>query len=161
MSVGVEVIEILIVGTASSGKTTLLETLCRTVNQDGDWNAGRLRIDETLDARFTEPPHAAFMWLREIIEDTEASACIVMIDSARPECFGETVGILQALLNAQPDLPMILVANKQDQPHAWSADDIRLGLRIPSSIPVVPCVATDRSQVKRAVITLFNTVFAG
>lgn len=161
MSVGIEVIEILIVGTTGSGKTTLLETLCRNMQQDGDWNAGRLRVDETLDARFTEPPHAAFMWLREIIEETEATACLLMIDSTRPEHFGETVGILQTLLNVQPDMPVVLVANKQDQPNAWSADDIRLGLRIPSDIPVVPCVANDRSQVKKAVITLFNSIFAG
>ncbi len=158
-NVNIDLIEILVIGTAESGKTTLLETICRSVQQDGGWTAGMLRVDESLKARFTEPPHAAFMYLRDIIEDTAASACLVMMDSTRPEFFGETVAILQSIRNAQPDIPVVLVANKQDHRAAWGADDIRIGLNISASIPVVGCVATERKQVKHALITLFNTIF--
>jgi signal recognition particle receptor subunit beta len=52
----------------------------------------------------------------------------------------------------------VVAANKQDQPNAWSQDDLRLALDIPPEIPVVPCVATDKESVKRVLVALLDEV---
>ncbi len=82
---------------------------------------------------------------------------IIMVDSAKPETFREAKSIL-AVFTAYCREPYIVVANKQDMSNAWSLDYFRLALDIPSEIPVVPCVATDKESVKRVLLTLLDEV---
>lgn len=169
MSTGVNtvIVEILVAGLPSSGKSSLMRTISQRTgfrnNDPKDWHSGYLTIDENLDVHFIEPPSSAsfdFIWLRDLISQTDVPGFIVMCDSTRPEFFGETVGILQTIRYYYPETPCVLVANKQDHKEAWSAEDIRLGLGIPSDILVLPCVASDVETVKDVVLQLLYQIFA-
>jgi len=52
------------------------------------------------------------------------------------------------------DAPHIVAANKQDVEGCLTPEIIRIMMKIPSSIPVVPLVATDPESVRKALITL-------
>jgi len=167
MSTGLEVqhVEIFITGLPQSGKSTFVKTISQyTAFDDNDpasWYEGYLPVDATLDVHFLEPPvmqEFDFLWLRELIEEFDVPGFIVMCDSTMPELFGEMIGILQTVLVYHPETPVILVANKQDCPNAWTASDIRMGLGIPDEILVLPCVATRKDLVKEAVLQLLYRV---
>jgi len=80
---------------------------------------------------------------------------IVMVDSSKPETFREAKSILETF-RAYLSLPVFVAANKQDLPDAWSLDDLRVALRLPDTMPLVPCVATDPRCVKEALLTLLK-----
>ena len=167
MSTGtlVEVIEILITGTPKTGKSTFVEKICdHTGVEEGmeDWLFGYLQVDDSMGIHFLEPPAASmfdFIWLRELIEQSEVPGYIVMCDSTQPETFGETLGLLQTVRMYHPDASLALVCNKQDVPGSWSAEDIRISLRIPDDILVVPCNAQSFKSVKNAVVKLLRDIF--
>jgi hypothetical protein len=52
----------------------------------------------------------------------------------------------------------VIAANKQDRPNAWSPEELRLALRQPPHIKVVPCVANDRESVKGALLELLYII---
>lgn len=162
----VETLDILIVGSPGSGKSSFVETICRRIKIgqgiDEGWHYGRLAVDETLRMRFMEPPAVMpfdFIWLQDLIAQADTDAFVVVVDSAQPESFGETVGLLETIRANHPYTPCLLIANKQDSSAAWTAEDIRLGLGIPDSIPVLPCVANEFESVKNAVIELLQSIY--
>lgn len=161
MTVGTEVIEVLVVGLPGSGKSRLLDTLNPHHEEAHGWRLTWIQIEENLHARFVEPPAQTefdFMWTREIIAGADIDGCIVVCDSSRTETFGETVGILETVRAFHPGLPLVLAANKQDQPQAWGADDLRLGMGLPDDIHTIPCIASDISTVREAVLQLLYGV---
>ena len=163
---GVETLEVLIIGSPATGKSTFVKTICNSSAMGNGgaagWLFGRLIVDDTLHMRFIEPPQVPefdFMWLRELIEHADVPVFLVLCDSTMPPLFGETVGILESIRSFHPDTPCLLATNKQDVPGAWGPEDIRTGLGIPDEIPVVPCVAHDRNSVKEVVLQLLYLVF--
>lgn len=162
--VDVEVLEILVIGLPGSGKTSLMKTISQHTfyeNDDpADWHLGELAVDTNLHVQFMEPPAVSgfdFIYLRDIIVNMDVPAFMVVMDSTASEFFGETIGILQTVIAHHPTTPCVLVANKQDQPDAWSPDDIRMGLGIPDTIAVLPCTASQTASVKEVVLqTLYH-----
>jgi hypothetical protein len=55
-------------------------------------------------------------------------------------------------------VPYIVAANKQDLEDAWTPEDLRIALRIPDSIKMVPCVATERGTVKQTLLELLYSI---
>ena len=53
------------------------------------------------------------------------------------------------------DTPYVIAANKQDKPNAWSPEELRLALRLPAHIKVLPCVASERDSVNSPPQTLY------
>jgi len=51
-----------------------------------------------------------------------------------------------------------VAANKQDKPNAWSPDELRLALRLPPQVKVMPCVASDRESVKHVLLELLYVI---
>jgi hypothetical protein len=51
-----------------------------------------------------------------------------------------------------------VAANKQDLEYAWTPEDLRIALRIPESVKMVPCVARDKESVKRTLLELLYLV---
>lgn len=162
----VQIVEILVIGLPGTGKSTLMHTISqRTAFRGGnpaDWQMGYLVLDESLHVRFLEPPQSSvfdFIYLRDVIAATEAPGIMIVCDSTEPDYFGENIAIMQTILAYQPDIPQMLVANKQDQDNAWTVEDIRMGLGIPDEILVEPCVASDIHQVKEVVLQLLYRIF--
>ena len=94
-----------------------------------------------------------FMWLRQIMGRIQATGFIVMVDSTKPQNFGEFLSILYTVRGYHDDAPLVVAANKQDHRKAWYPDDIRMGLGI-RDVSVQPCVTYDSHAVRDVVLDL-------
>jgi signal recognition particle receptor subunit beta len=82
---------------------------------------------------------------------------IVLIDSVRPETFREARRILEVFRGYAPT-PYVVAANKQDMEDAWDVKDLRIALKIPNEIKVLPCVAMDKESVKGVLLELLYSI---
>jgi signal recognition particle receptor subunit beta len=82
---------------------------------------------------------------------------IVLVDSTKPETFREAKRILETFESFAPT-PFVVAANKQDHDDAWEPEDLRIILRLDSSVKVLPCVATDRESVKNILLELLYSI---
>jgi small GTP-binding protein len=118
---------------------------------------GRITIDEDLVLYlFGTPGQKRFDFMWEILSEGMLGF-IVVVDSSRPETFREARSILDTF-RGYAATPYVVAANKQDHPDAWSPDDLRIALKIDSSIKVVPCVARERESVKGALLELLYSI---
>lgn len=95
-----------------------------------------------------------FMW------DQLAEGClgyVVVVDSCRPGQFVETNELI-AYFQRISTAPWVVAANKQDDPSALPPAYIRRRLNIPSTVPVLPCVATDPASVSEVLVELMDLV---
>ncbi|MEM6529470.1 MAG: ADP-ribosylation factor-like protein [Chloroflexota bacterium] len=161
-----EIVNIAILGLYEAGKSTFINTISQRTAQRGEgfaqWRYGQVDVDEGLTLQFVEPPSAErfdFMWLRDVIEGLDAQGYIVMVDSTKPETFGEFISVLYTIRAQHSTVPIIVAANKQNHHRAWSTNDLRVMLRIQEDIPIMPCIATDFEVVKNVVLRLMYKIF--
>nr|HID12270.1 GTP-binding protein [Anaerolineae bacterium] len=118
---------------------------------------GRITVDEDLVLYlFGTPGQRRFDFMWEVLSEGMLGF-IVLLDSVRPETFREARRILETFRSYAP-VPYIVAANKQDLEDAWSPEDLRIALRIPWEVKVLPCVATDRESVKRVLLELLYSI---
>lgn len=118
---------------------------------------GRITIANDLVLHlFGTPGQRRFDFMWEILSEG-ALGLIVVVDSTRPETFRETTHIVQFFSEIR-QAPYIIAANKQDKDTAWSPDELRLALRLPNHIKVVPCVATQRESCKNVLLELLYEI---
>ena len=118
---------------------------------------GRITIDDDAVLYLFGMPGGRrydFMW--EILKEG-LLGFILLVDSSHPATFRETQSILRIFLAYAP-LPYIVAANFQASPDAWSIADLRIALRIPADVPIIPCVVTDREAVKQVILALLDEV---
>ncbi len=84
---------------------------------------------------------------------------IVMVDSTRPETFREARSILETF-RAYAPTPYVVAAKKQDMKDAWELEDVRHALRLDSKTKLLPCVATNKTQVKKILLELLYSILA-
>lgn len=161
-------LKIIVDGPFSSGKTTFVRagseikvhSINVVVNVQADYigmDYGRIEIDGDIALVLLGTPSAKRFLLDWFASDMFMVGYVLMVDSAKPETFREAKAQIE-FFAANAPRPFIVVANKQDQAGAWSPDDLRLALKIPPEIPVVPCVATDKESVKRVLVALLDEV---
>jgi len=118
---------------------------------------GRITIDDDLILYlFGTPGQKRFDFMWEILSEGMLGF-VVLIDSARPETFREARRILEVFRGYAPT-PYVVAANKQDSPDAWSTDDLRIALKIPQDVKVLPCVATGKDYVKNVLLELLYSI---
>ncbi|MDJ0274156.1 MAG: ADP-ribosylation factor-like protein [Nitrososphaerota archaeon] len=169
-------IKVVIVGPFNAGKTTLVKTLSeismthdvevtspqerakkRTTTVGMDF--GIVNIGEGYVVRlFGSPgqPRFSFMW-RVFMPGTDG--VIFMVDSSDREALPEAAREFARARSTFSGLPMVVAANKQDVPDAMPPEVVRFVLDVPSTVPVIPCVATDRGMAWRVLGTLLEEVF--
>jgi uncharacterized protein len=159
-----DVVKIIVTGSSRSGKTTFIQRISQYTEWQNDpgisWFFGRVRVDASLILHFLEPPMERqydFMWLREMMSRIRATGFIVMVDSSKPKFFGEFLSILYTIRGYHHDAPLVVAANKQDRPRAWSAEDIQIGLGIRDFL-VRPCISNNHELVRDTVIELLHQV---
>lgn len=159
-----DVVKVIVTGLAQSGKTSFIQRVSQYTEWQGQeqdsWFFGRVRVDSSLILHFLEPPMSRqfdFMWLQEVMSRIRATGFVVMMDSTRPQHFGEFLSILYTIRGYHENPPLVVAANKQDQLKSWHPDDIRLGLGI-RDVSVKPCVAHDNNAVREVVIDLLYQV---
>lgn len=95
-----------------------------------------------------------FMW--EILSEGMLGF-VVMVDSTKPETFREARRILETF-ESYAGTPFVVAANKQDQEDAWEPEDLRIILRLPETVKVLHCVATEKESVKSVLLELLYSV---
>jgi hypothetical protein len=76
-----------------------------------------------------------------------------------PQHLEETAQLIERFV-ATTNAPFVVAANKQDLPHVRSPEYIQQQLNLPSSAPVLPCVANDPRSVRAVLLTLLNQIEA-
>jgi len=121
---------------------------------------GRISIDDDLVLYlYGTPGQKRFDFMWEILSEGMLGF-VVLIDSVKSETFREARSILDAF-KGYANTPYVVAANKQDVPDAWSADDLRIALRIDPRVKVLPCVASDKESVKNILLELLYTILEG
>ncbi len=118
---------------------------------------GRIAIAHDLVLHlFGTPGQKRFDFMWEILSEGMLGM-VILVDSTRPETFRETNRIIDFFASFG-DAPYVIAANKQDRPNAWAPDELRLALRQPEHIKVLPCVASDRESVKSVLLELLYVI---
>ena len=169
-----QTVKIVVTGPFSAGKTQFIQTISEidvvatekkitraeervksrtTVAMD----FGRITVaDDLVLYMFGTPGQRRFDFMWEILAEGMLGF-VVLLDSVRPETFREARSILDTF-RAYAPVPYVVAANKQDLEDAWAPGDLRIALRIPQEIKVLPCVATDRENVQHVLLELLFSV---
>ncbi len=170
-------IKIVVAGPFAAGKTQFINTVSeiKTVKTERRTQAvgersvkdyttvamdfGKIRIDDEHELYlFGTPGQSRFDFMWEILGEG-ALGIIILVDSTDPSTFHEARKIINFFQSRFP-VPMVVGANKQDLPNAWSPEDVRIALDIDEEegIPVIPVSAIDKESVKSALLTLLNLI---
>ncbi len=118
---------------------------------------GRITVDDDLVLYlFGTPGQRRFDFMWEILSQGMLGF-VVLVDSTRPETFNEAMTILETF-RAYAPTPYVVAANKQDLPDAWDIEDLRIALRLDPEVKMLPCVGTDRDQVKNVLLELLYSI---
>jgi uncharacterized protein len=171
-----QTVKIVVTGPYSSGKTEFIRAVSeievvsteRKVSRDTEkikeattvaMDFGRITVGDNLSLYlFGTPGQKRFDFMWEILSEGMLGF-VVMVDSTRPETFREARSILQTF-KAYAPTPYVLAVNKQDCEDAWDIEDVRVALRLDSSVKVLPCVATQKETVKKVLLELLYTILA-
>lgn len=88
-------------------------------------------------------PRFSFMWK---VLSIGAHGIIFMLDSSDREYITTATEEFRKALSQFAKVPMVVAANKQDMPDALKPDEVRFVLGAPLSVPVLPCVAIDKTR---------------
>ena len=169
-----QTVKIVVTGPFAAGKTEFIRTISeidvveteRRISREEErvkdqttvaMDFGRITVDEDLVLYlFGTPGQRRFEFMWEVLSEGMLGF-VVLLDSVRPETFREAKSILNTFRSYAP-VPYVVAANKQDLEDAWHPDDLRIALRIPDSIKMIPCVATERGSVKRTLLELLYSI---
>jgi small GTP-binding protein len=172
-----QTVKIVVTGPFSAGKTEFINSVSeidvvsteRRISDDTStvkdqttvaMDFGRITVDSDLVLYlFGTPGQKRFDFMWEILSEGMLGF-IVLIDSVKSETFREARYILDVFKD-YADTPFVVAANKQDLPDAWSPEDLRIALRIDHDVKMLPCVATDKEQVKAVLLELLYTILEG
>ena len=169
-----QTVKMVVTGPFSAGKTVFIQTISeidvvateRKISRSEErlkdqttvaMDFGRITVDESLILYlFGTPGQRRFDFMWEVLSEGMLGF-VVLLDSVRPETFREARNILDTFTSYAP-VPYVVAANKQDMDDAWTPEDLRIALRIPKQIKVLPCVATDRESVKEVLLELLYSI---
>jgi uncharacterized protein len=168
-------LKIVITGSFAAGKTQFINTISdiETVSTDFETTLddertmkshttvaldfGTIAIkDQVTLYLFGTPGQERFDYMWEHLA-TGCLGYIVMVDSCRPSKFPETISLMQRFTKIT-DAPFLVAANKQDDPTSLPPAYIRRRLRLPTEIPILPCVAKERESVKSVLLGLLEII---
>jgi uncharacterized protein len=169
-----QTVKMVVTGPFSAGKTQFIQSISeidvvateRKITREEErikdqttvaMDFGRLTVDEDLILYlFGTPGQRRFDFMWEVLSEGMLGF-VVLLDSVRPETFREARDILDTFTSYAP-VPYVVAANKQDMDDAWDPEDLRIALRIPPEIKVLPCVAPDRESVKNVLLELLYAI---
>ena len=105
---------------------------------------------------FGTPGQSRFEFMWEILAK-EMDGFILLIDSTKPEDFGQAQRLINLFTRISP-VPFVVAANKQDIPGAIRHHQVRAALDLPPDVLVLPCVATDRDSVYSVLVQLDHAI---
>jgi small GTP-binding protein len=169
-----QTVKMVITGPFNSGKTQFVRAISeidvvsteRNISTEAEriketttvaMDFGRITVDDDLVLYlFGTPGQRRFDFMWEILSEGMLGF-VVLVDSARPETFREAKSILETF-RAYAPTPYVVAANKQDMGDAWQIDDLRIALRLEDGIKMLPCIATDKENVKNVLLELLYSI---
>ena len=166
-------LKIIVGGHFNAGKTTFVKTASEIISVSTErkvsnptekrfkettttaMDFGKLKLEGKEVNIFGIPGQERFSFMWETLS-RGANGFIFLIDSTTEELWEDTLKQINVMVR---DKPYIVCANKQDLPNVRPINYVRAKLNIPSNIPIVPCIATDRdvvAEVLSAVIYLIT-----
>lgn len=160
--------KILVTGAFNSGKTTFIHSISEidpvytdkkmldteeftTVAMD----FGRITVDSNLSLYlFGTPGQERFDFMWDILKE-DIIGLILLVDSTTPQV-DVTLKMLQ-FFSEHSDAPCVVACTKQDHTEALPVETIQQQLNL-DTVPVLPCVATDRESVKKVLLTLLHEI---
>lgn len=163
---GVDVLKLLVTGPYSAGKSTVVSNLSRkaasieALGTTVGFDFGR-KYDEinVFDLHiFGTPGHTRFAFLQEILARGSAGVLLV-VDSTNPETFSLARDILfRVKREISGEVPVVILANKQDLNGALSPEEVAKQLNIGVDIPVVGTVATQNQGLREALQLILKQI---
>ncbi|MFN2112239.1 MAG: GTP-binding protein [Anaerolineales bacterium] len=169
-----QTVKMVVTGPFSSGKTQFIQTVSeidvvateRKISSESEriketttvaMDFGRITVDDDLVLYlFGTPGQKRFDFMWEILSEGMLGF-VVMVDSSRPETFREARRILETF-RAYAPTPYVVAANKQDLEDAWEPEDMRIALRLAPDVKLLPCIATDKEEVKNVLLELLYSI---
>ncbi|HVQ86831.1 MAG TPA: ATP/GTP-binding protein [Actinomycetes bacterium] len=171
---GGQAVKVVITGPFSAGKTTLIRTISEitvlstergitdhTKSRKNETTVamdfGRITIDRELVLYlFGTPGQERFDFMWEILGEGMLGY-VLLLDVSRPESLQEAVGILEAF-RRMARVPFVVALNRTEGVDEVEEARIRQSLGIPTTVPMVPCDATDKESVKAVLLALLYSV---
>ncbi len=152
---------VFVTGPLGAGKSEFLRALGDPADWWEDEQQGlefrHLAIDETLDVYlFCAVDSARFDCLMEIPQ-RDLLGYIVVVDSANPDSWSEA-RLMIANCRGYARLPLVMVANKQDLPGAYAAEQVGGWIGMDTMMRVCPCSATNPSSARNVFLQLLYSV---
>ncbi len=159
------IIKVFVAGTFSSGKTSFIQHLSEidVVTAELSSSAGNNKIacdfgritlgDDTFLFLFGAPGSRRLDFTLPYFDDLFGMICVLDSAPYSLASLREAEFILRHYFMFR-DMPIVVAANKQDKPDAWSPDDLRIACRIPDDVPIIPCSAKAGEGVKESMLTL-------
>ncbi|MEJ2446938.1 MAG: ATP/GTP-binding protein [Anaerolineales bacterium] len=169
-----QTVKMVVTGPFSSGKTQFIQTVSeidvvateRKISSESEriketttvaMDFGRITVDDDLVLYlFGTPGQKRFDFMWEILSEGMLGF-VVMVDSSRPETFREARRILETF-RAYAPTPYVVAANKQDLEDAWEPEDMRIALRLSPDVKLLPCIATNKEEVKNVLLELLYSI---
>jgi len=169
-----QTVKMVVTGPFSSGKTQFIQTVSeidvvateRKISSESEriketttvaMDFGRITVDDDLVLYlFGTPGQKRFDFMWEILSEGMLGF-VVMVDSSRPETFREARRILETF-RAYAPTPYVVAANKQDLEDAWDPEDMRIALRLSPDVKLLPCIATNKEEVKNVLLELLYSI---
>ena len=163
-----------ITGPFAAGKTTLIRTISEitvlstergisdhTRSRKNETTVamdfGRITIDRELVLYlFGTPGQERFDFMWEILGEGMLGY-VLLLDANRPDSLSEAVGILDAF-RRMARVPFVVALNRTAGVDEVEEARIRQTLGLDSSVPLVPCDATDKESVKAVLLALLYAV---
>jgi small GTP-binding protein len=168
-------IKVVVTGPFGAGKTEFIKTISEidpvtterkvTVLQQRELKAettvamdfGRITIKKDIVLElYGTPGQSRFDFMFDILSQG-MRGFVVMVDSTDRQSFQATRDTLNLFDRLSP-VPRVIVANKQDVEGAVLPEQLRKALKLPPSVKVLPCVATDRGSVRQVLLGLLSSM---
>ncbi len=154
---------VLVTGPYHAGKSTVVQMLSETavsVDRMGTtvaFDYGSLDISGVSVDLLGTPGQERFEFIFKIFA-REVNGILLVVDSTKP---GELERAKEMRRLAGEQIPMVVLANKQDLPDALSIGEIRKGLGLEEDVPVVGTVATNGSGLREGLERLIEIIIWG
>lgn len=154
---------ILVTGPYHAGKSTVVQNLSQTavsVDRMGTtvaFDYGSLDVSGVSVGLLGTPGQERFEFIFKIFA-REVNGILLVVDSTKP---GELERAKEMRKLAGEQIPMVVLANKQDLPEALSIGEIRKALGLGEDVPVVGTIATNGSGLREGLEKLVGIIIWG
>ncbi len=156
--------KIVVTGPHNAGKSAFVQALSSTsmsVDRLGTTVAmdhGHFELNGLEGDVFGTPGQERFDPILQTIS-RQALGVVLVVDATRPDTFARARAMLDKV--ARQGTPIVVAANKQDQPGALSPDEVARAMDVPPHARVVGAMGKDPASARRVVAGLVDRILAG